>query len=386
MIPIFWTLLFIILYTYIGYGLLIYCLVKALGKKFSLESLKSDDEWPNITHLIAAYNEESDIEQKIINSLELEYPSNLYQVWVVTDGSTDKTKEIVLKYPQVRLFHEDERKGKINAVNRVMPLVDSEITIYSDANTTINKSALYSIVRHYENPAVGGVSGEKRVIMEKSEEATSSGEGIYWKYESFLKRFDYYLYTVVGAAGELFSIKTKLYQHVPKDTLIEDFFLTLAIAKNGYRIAYEPEAYAIEKSSASIKEESKRKIRISAGGLQAIWRLRSLFNIFKYGWLSFQFISHRVLRWTLAPLALPALYIVNIFLLNDLPFKVIFVLQNIFYLLALVGWALQQRKIKVKILFVPYYFVFMNLSVYLGFFRIILGKQSVIWERAARKQ
>lgn len=268
-----------------------------------------------------------------------------------------------------------------------MPLIHSKVTVFSDANTLLNREALKLLAGHYQNKEVGGVSGEKRIAMEKSDDASSSGEGIYWKYESFLKKYDYKLYSVVGAAGELFSIRTDLYEHIPKDTLIEDFYLTLIIAKKGFRIAYEPYAFATEKSSASVKEESKRKIRISAGGLQAIWRLRDLLNIVKYGWLSFQFVSHRVLRWTLAPLALPAIFIVNLILaLNGQVFyQVLFFLQIACYLLAFLGWMLQKQKLKLKIFFVPYYFVFMNISVYLGFIRLITGKQSVTWERAERK-
>ena len=154
------------------------------------------------------------------------------------------------------------------------------------------------MVRHYADPTVGAIAGEKRVQM--SAEASGAGEGLYWKYESLLKKWDSRLYSAVGAAGELFSVRTDLYAPVEKDTLIEDFVMTMRIAKQGFRIVYESEAYAVESHSADVKEELKRKIRISAGGLQAVWRLRDLLNPFKYGVLSFQYWSHRVLRWTLS--------------------------------------------------------------------------------------
>jgi len=342
--------------------------VKLRGKRINYHQTSSEKDLPTIVHLIAAYNEESFIEKKIQNSFDQNYPKDKYQVWVVTDGSTDQTCEIVSKIPGIRHFHEAPRKGKIHAVNRVMPLVNSEVTVFSDANTMLNKDAMLQLVQHYSDETIGGVSGEKRIEIETHDEASSSGEGIYWKYESFLKKYDYYLYSVVGAAGELFSIRTRLYFDIPQDTLIEDFYLTLSIAKNGHRIAYEPQAIATEKSSTSVEEESKRKIRIAAGGLQAIWRLRSLFNPFKYGWLCFQFVSHRALRWTITPLALPLLVIVNLFLLDEPLFRIVFVLQVVFYLFAFLGWILQHKKIRVKVLFIPYYFVFMNLSVYLGLF------------------
>jgi cellulose synthase/poly-beta-1,6-N-acetylglucosamine synthase-like glycosyltransferase len=162
------------------------------------------------------------------------------------------------------------------------------------------------------------------------------------------------------------------------------------VAQDGYTIQYDPEAYAIETASANVKEELKRKIRISAGGIQSIVRLRSLLNIFKYGTLSFQYISHRVLRWSLTPLCLLLLIPVSFVLaynegLLDLGlYSILFWLQMLFYVAALTGWFLENKSIKVKLLFVPYYFFIMNLSVVLGFVRYMKKSQSVNWERAKR--
>ncbi|PIB34622.1 glycosyl transferase [Reichenbachiella sp. 5M10] len=383
---LFWILIALVGYTYVGYGILLYILVKLRGSKINPSVYTSNHEIP-ITHIVAAFNEEDYIEEKIKNALALDYPSALNELWIVTDGSTDSTPDLVKKHENVKLFHSPERKGKIHAVNRVMPLVKTPVVVYSDANTILNAESLHHITRHYLDPAVGCVSGEKRIRQEDSDEASSAGEGMYWKYESFLKKYDYHLYSVVGAAGELFSIRTDLYQEIQTDTLIEDFYLSLSIAKKGYKIAYEPDAYALENSSDSIKEESKRKIRIAAGGHQAIWRLRALLNVFKYGWLSFQFISHRVLRWTLTPLALLGLLVLNVLLAqHSLLYLGLLFAQVAFYLLAYLGYFFQKRKIKVKAFFVPFYFTFMNLSVYQGFARFVRGSQSVLWERASRKK
>ncbi len=385
---LFWLMLFVVFYTYVGYAILVAVLVKIRGKDLKHSDQGKQSQLPSIVHLIAAYNEEDYIDGKITNSLNLTYPKDRYEVWVVTDGSSDKTPEIVGKRKEVRHFHLPERRGKIHAVNRVMKEITSDIVVFSDANTEINQDGLLTMIRHFDNPKVAVVAGEKRIKVSKEDEATSSGEGFYWKYESFLKRYDYFLYSCVGAAGELFSIRTGLFEPVPEDTIIEDFYLSLNIASRGYRIAYEPEAYAMESSSSSIEEESKRKIRIAAGGLQAIFRLRKLFNIFKYRWLSFQFISHRVLRWTLAPLFLPLILLTNVILVlgsSGIFLKVLLVLQVLFYALALLGYFLQSIKMKRKFLFIPFYFVFMNWSVYLGLRRILFGKQTVLWERASRK-
>jgi cellulose synthase/poly-beta-1,6-N-acetylglucosamine synthase-like glycosyltransferase len=222
--------------------------------------------------------------------------------------------------------------------------------------------------------------------MSKQADAGSAGEGIYWQYESLLKKWDAELWSVVGAAGELFAFRTEVYEHVPTDTIVEDFYLTMRIAQKGYRVQYEPEAFAVESSSASVAEELKRKVRIAAGGLQAVARLAPLLNIFRYGMLTFQYVSHRVLRWTLAPLFLPVLLAVNVLLaLQGSPFyRGLLVLQILFYSAALAGYLFEKRKMKIKAFFVPYYFCLMNYSMYAGFVRLVRGRQSVLWERAKR--
>ncbi|MEM0991919.1 MAG: glycosyltransferase family 2 protein [Bacteroidota bacterium] len=394
---IFWVSLFIILYTYLGYGVLLFML-KSLknnisSKKNNLKKTRygDDEKKPKVTFLVAAYNEKSYIEQKIANSLNFNYPKHLIQYYFVTDGSSDDTPERIKNYPipadvSLKLFHESARKGKIAAVNRVMPQVDTPIVIFSDANTDVNEDAITNIVKHYKNPKVGAVAGEKRIQLEQKEEASSAGEGIYWKYESTLKKWDSEVNSVVGAAGELFSIRTKLYEEPPQDSIVEDFYMTMRIASKGYKVAYEPEAYAVETASASVGEELKRKIRIAAGGFQSVVRLADLLNIFKYGFLSFQYISHRVLRWTLAPLALVVLFVCSLLLASQggLFYQIVLVGQLFFYLLAVIGLLLEKRKIKLKAFFVPYYFCVMNYAVFRGLLRYLSGSQSVMWERAKR--
>ncbi|MEO0331876.1 MAG: glycosyltransferase family 2 protein, partial [Bacteroidota bacterium] len=342
---------------------------------------------PETTIVIAAYNEADFIEEKIQNTLQLDYPSDKLQVVIVTDGSTDATPDIVRQYSEVKLLHQPERRGKIVAVHRTMKEVNTPIVIFTDANTYLNSEAIRNIVWHYRDPQIGGVAGEKRIHVAEKDSASGAGEGFYWKYESALKTWDAELYSVVGAAGELFSIRTELYENIPQDTVIEDFYLTLRIAQKGYRIAYEPDAYALEGPSASVKEELKRKIRIAAGGIQAIVRLKALLNIFRYGMLSFQYTSHRVLRWTVAPFALVLVFILNIFLYSRSEFyQLTFYGQILFYLAALVGFVLENRSIKIKAFFIPYYFFIMNYAVFRGIIRYVQGRQSVTWERAQRSE
>lgn len=382
---LFWIGLLVIFYTYMGYGLVIFILSKLKVQSTRFNHLQ-DNDLPDVTILVAAYNEEQCIEDKIANTLNLDYPKDKLSILFVTDGSTDNTTDIVKKFHAVKLFHEFQRKGKIHAVNRVMKYVSSPIVIFSDANTLLNTLAVKHIVRHYQDKQVGGVAGEKRIYKNQEDNASGSGEGFYWKYESFLKKKDAEVYSIVGAAGELFSIRTELYQEPPENIIIEDFYMSLSICAKGYRFMYEPEAYALETASASVKEEWKRKVRICAGGFQAMAKLKPLLNPFRYGILSFQYISHRVLRWTLAPLFLPIVLLANIWLAMEGHSLYFFMLlaQIGFYVLALSGYFFRENKISIKGFFIPYYFMVMNLSVYAGFIRYFKGKQSVVWEKAER--
>ena len=382
----FWILLGIVFYTYLGYGIVLFILlqIKRLFKK-KKEVILTDEELPEVTLLIAAYNEEDFVAKKVENTLSLNYPQQkLHQMWC-TDGSNDRTPELLANYPEVVVLHKPERAGKIAAMNRAVKFVKTPIVIFSDANTLLGKESIRKIAEMFHNPKVGCVSGEKRIFNAESEAASAAGEGLYWKYESTLKRWDAELYSAVGAAGELFAIRTELFNEVEPDTLLDDFIISLRVAMQGYKIDYDPEAYAIETASANVKEELKRKIRIAAGGIQSVVRLYPLLNIFKFGLLSFQYISHRVLRWTITPLALILLLFVNIALAPFSQFFLIVLgLQILFYISAYIGYVLEDKKLKVKIFFVPYYFYIMNYAVFMGFGRYIKKSQSVNWERAKR--
>lgn len=379
--------LFIVFYTYLGYGVLLYLLVRIKESFQKKTQAKSWDTLPDVTLFIAAYNEEDIVEPKMENCRGLSYPEGKLKIMWVTDGSNDKTNELLTNYPEVTVSFQPERRGKTAALNRGMQYVTTPIVVFTDANTMLNREAIMEIVHQFADPKVGCVAGEKRVEIQNTQGATA-GEGIYWKYESALKALDYRLYSAVGAAGELFAIRSELFEMMPTDTLLDDFILSLRIAQKGYKIAYCKEAYATETASLNMKEEEKRKIRIAAGGLQSIWRLRSLLNIFRYGTLSFQYISHRVLRWTITPIALFLLVPLNIILVfsGESAYTLLLILQVLFYLMAYAGYRQEQRKIKNKLLFIPYYFSFMNINVIRGFFYLTENKGNGAWAKAKRSQ
>ncbi len=247
------------------------------------------------------------------------------------------------------------------------------------------------IVAKFSHPDVGCVAGEKRIVEKQADAAAGTGEGLYWKIESWVKNMDAELNSAVGAVGELFAVRTELFEEVETDTLLDDFIISLRIAQKGYRIAYAPNAYAEETASLNVKEELKRKIRIAAGGIQALFRLKSLLNPFRYGTLSWQYFSHKVLRWTLAPFSLFLIFPVNLFIVwhqnlwsNFGIYTVLLYFQIICYLLALIGWYFENRKLRMKLLFVPYYFVSINYASIVGIIRYFKKSQSVNWERAKR--
>ena len=389
---LFWLCIGLVIYTYIGYGIVAWLLVKSrkmLGKAFN--QYNDPNFLPDVTLVIPAYNEMSCIEAKIQNTFSLDYPKDKFSVLFVTEGSNDGTGEFIQsllpKYLNLKMIGGHTRRGKIEAMNMAIKTITTPIVIFTDANTNLNNQVIKNIVRHFQDPVVGAVAGEKRIETQGTEAAAGAGEGFYWKYESFLKKLDTQLYSVVGAAGELFAVRTNLFGEVEKDTLLDDFMVSLRIAADGYRVIYEPDAYANERPSFSIQEEMKRKIRIASGGFQSIARLGFLWNIFKYGLLSFLYVSHRAMRWAVAPFCLPLIFLLNlaIVIIEPSPIYQLFMLgQIIFYFLAITGYYLENQKIRLKLLFVPYYFSFMNYCAILGYLRYRNGLTSGIWEKAKR--
>ena len=382
---LFWTGLFLVFYTYFGYGILLYALVKI--KEFFRPPVRCarPDPLPKVTLFIAAYNEEAVVREKMANCRALNYPADKLKIVWITDGSDDRTNELLKEYPEATVLFQPRRQGKTAALNRGVPYVKTPYVVFTDANTMLNREAVNEIIRPFGDLSVGCVAGEKRVEIESARGATA-GEGIYWKYESALKRWDYRLYSAVGAAGELFAIRTDLFEEMPADTLLDDFVLSLRIAQKGYKIAYCAEAYALETASSDMQEEEKRKIRIAAGGLQAIRRLSGLLNIFRYGTLSFQYISHRVLRWSVAPVFLFLLLPLNILLAfsGSAFYLSLLILQLLFYGAGYGGYRLQRKNIRNKLLFIPYYFLFMNVNVVRGYSYLSRHKGSGAWEKARR--
>jgi cellulose synthase/poly-beta-1,6-N-acetylglucosamine synthase-like glycosyltransferase len=377
-----WLSIGIIFYTYAGYA----ALIALLSRLFGHIPHYDPKYQPTVTTLIAAHNEEEWIEAKILNCLDQTYPANCHEIIVVSDGSTDNTPKIVEKYADrnVISLYEPTRKGKTAAVNRAMLYAKGEVLVLSDANNMYNREAVANLARHFVDPTVGCVSGEKQVL--KSGEApTSGGEGLYWKYESLLKRCDSSFYSVVGAAGEIYAVRRELYSPPPKDALLDDFIVSMEIAQKGYRVIYEPEAVSYETGSASLRDEFKRRSRIFCGGFQSVARLPRLLNPL-YGRLWFQYLSHRVLRWIVTPFLVPLVFLLNLVLARHSPFyRLMLAGQVLFYAVGLVGLRQLDRTGRCpRVIYLPAYFIFIHVAELAGFKRWVAGRETGIWDRAQR--
>jgi cellulose synthase/poly-beta-1,6-N-acetylglucosamine synthase-like glycosyltransferase len=359
-------------------------LIKRIVSKDKLEAKPFE---PAVTLVIPCFNEAEILRDKIINSKKLDYPAEKLKIVFITDGSTDGSDSYLRAWPEIDVLHENRRGGKTAAENRAMKYVDTPFVIFSDANTKLNSAAVKNIVKHFEDDMVACVSGEKRIINDAADSASAAGEGIYWKYESFLKELDSELNSACGAAGELVAFRSSLYRDLPEDTLLDDFMQSMQMAASGYKIIYEKEAYAVETASENVAEELKRKIRICAGGWQSIQRLSGNLTMRKTPLLYFQYISHRVLRWTITPFLLIVIFVLNMSIIKSGSqfYMAIMVAQVLFYSAAIVGYILENRRVKFKPVFVPYYFCIMNYAVMAGLRRYLSGQQKATWDKAQRK-
>ncbi|MBW3127686.1 glycosyltransferase family 2 protein [Hymenobacter profundi] len=378
---LFWLFLTIVFYTYAGYAIVVWLWAKIARRTKNTVAEKFE---PEVTLIVPAYNEADILDAKVRNCQALDYPAEKLRLLFITDGSTDNSGQVLAAYPDVIHLHLPKRAGKSMAENRAMRHVTTPYVIFTDCNTVLNPQAVRYLLRHYADPTVGAVSGEKQVLSDGS--TSGAGEGLYWQYESFLKRCDSDIRSLMGAAGELVSFRTSLFQPLEADTILDDFVQSMRIVHAGYRVVYEPQAYAMEPPSFSLRDEMKRKVRICAGGWQAMSRLLPLLNPLRQPVVSFLYFSHRVLRWSLTPALLALLLPLNVVLSlsHGGLYTVLLGLQILFYGLAALGWWRATHNQAAGPLLVPLYFTLMNIAVFQGFWRFIRNNQPAAWDKAQR--
>lgn len=375
----------VIAYTYIGYPLLIF-LVARIVKPFRKEVVKKFDDSqdvPMVTIIIAAYNELNYLEAKIKNTLSLEYPGEKISICIVTDGSTDGSEKLVAHYPEVQLFHQSDRHGKAAAINRVLPAVLPGIVIFTDANILLNKDALHHIVNHFKDPSVGAVAGEKKVSDGKEKGAVAV-EGLYWRYESIIRKSDASVHSVTGAVGELFALRTAIVKPMPEGIICDDLYMSLQVIDQGYRIAYEEKAYGVEAYSFSISKEWKRKVRIAAGSIQMLKMVHWWSLLIKRPIPIFQFINRKLLRWVVVPYLVVLMPLFVAFMDQDgieRPLSELLFWCSVFYGWALLGGILIKLKFIPRFFYLPFYFVWANLAMIAGTWGFLNKKSYTVWEK-----
>lgn len=380
---IYWIIVAIIFYTYFGYPILLYLLIKLFSFKSDWIK-KESNTWPDIDLLITAYNEENVIGAKIENTLSLNYPADSLNIWVASDGSTDNTNAIVHKYSEtnknVNLL-EFQRTGKSGAINKSIKFLKREIVVFSDANTEYSTDALKNLIRHFNDPGVGCVSG-RLIYRNPGETISGIGESFYWRYETSLKKMESKIGYVAGANGAIYAIRKHLFHPFHPRTINDDFTTSMKIVKRGYKSIYADNALVYEDVAPNMLSEFNRHVRDSAGHYIAIIHLLGLLNPF-LGIRSFIYWSHRILRWMI-PFLLITIFILNIFLWDNLFYIFLFIFQCVFYLLAFVGW-LSLNYVKLPFyVYVPFYFCNLNIALLLGFIRVLTNKQKPTWESTAR--
>lgn len=371
-------ILFLAFHTYLGYPAVLWI----IGRK--RPHLQSSLYRPKVSLLVAAYNEIDVIEAKIRNSFALEYPKELLEYVFVSDGSDDGTTEVIKKHENQR-FHSvimAPRGGKARALRKGMAFVNGDIVILSDANTMITKEAVHKLVRHFEDPFVGAVSGDTRI--EKSSGGFGESESLLFRIERFIQKKESEAGSMIGVDGAMYAIRRELFLLPDDHAILDDLVISMNIIKLGRRIIYDPEALASENFTSAVVQEIRRKSRIAAGGFQALLKYNIIPRL-TGPWLLFCFLSHKMLRFVM-PLLLLLFVILNfaiVFSGGWWGYSVLLAAQAIFYMLGGIGW-LKEREWKSPMVSVPFYFTMTNVAGIWGFIRFLSGSQRVTWKKADR--
>lgn len=377
----FWLCLATVGYAYVGYPLIVWVLSRCFGERRRALA-DAQDDLPSVSLLIAAYNEEAVIEERIQTALKTAYPADKLEIVIASDGSSDATPEIVRRFAGrgVRLLDYPERRGKATVLNSAFTEVTGEIVVLSDANTHTEPEAMRRIVRRFREPQVGVVCG--RLILTDPQTGRNA-DSLYWRYETFLKECEGRLGALLGANGGIYAIRRTLYQPIPNGTIVDDFTIPLlAKLRTGCDLVYETEAIAREETPADVRAEFHRRARIGAGGFQSLKLLWPLLHP-RHGWTAFTFLSHKVVRW-LCPFLLIGMLVTNALLWEHALYRYLLFGQLGFYALALLAGLLPGHVKALKPLRLTTMFVSMNAALFVGFCRWLRGSQKGAWKRTSR--
>jgi cellulose synthase/poly-beta-1,6-N-acetylglucosamine synthase-like glycosyltransferase len=388
--------LFILFYIYVGYPFLVLIISMIRSKP-----VDKDRFLPHVTILIAAYNEADVIEATVRNKLKLNYAADKLEIIVISDGSEDRTDQIVqalipslqitetdretpaegrqttMPVPSVKLLRQEPRTGKTSALNMAVPHANGDIIVFSDANSIYDPDALMNLVQNFHDPAVGYVTG-KMIYTNPQGSIIGDGCSTYMKYENALRTLESGIGSIVGVDGGIDAMRKALYKPMNSDQL-PDFVQPLKVVEQGYRVVYEPAALLKEPALASMTDEYRMRVRVSLRAVWALHDMKHLFNPRKFGLFSWELLSHKWLRYTAFVYLLTA-FVSNLLLLNGHPFfRVLMILQVLFYLAALLSFFLEKRGLRMKVFYIPYYFTLINLASAQAFLKFMMGEKQVIW-------
>lgn len=383
---IFWVCLFFIAYTYVFYPIVLFIayvlsqvrrdLQYLTGRRNRRASTLTLEQLPTVTVIVPAYNEQASLPNKILNLHEIDYPAEKLQVVLVSDGSTDRTNEILssLRDPTIEVVLLPKRKGKSEALNVAASQARHDILVFSDASTLFAPDAVKNLTRHFSNPKVGIVCGA--LEFERTAESTQT-EGVYWRYESMLRLMEARLGATLTASGALFALRRSAFRPLAPETIIEDFVIPMNARNLGYAVVYDPETRAIEFAASSVAGEFTRRVRLAVGSFRA---LKGFLTTGLDGFTCIAFVSHKLLRWVL-PFLLIALLVSNAFLLDKSLYRAVFLGQMLIFLWACMGFVFRNRMRRVRYALVGYFLLAMNLAFLVGFFRFLFGREEGFWQR-----
>ncbi len=373
---VFWVGGLMIVFVYAGYPLMVWVVGRLAGKGVPAKRAIE----PTVTVVVPVHNEEAIIADKLRNCVAVDYPRDKVQIVVASDGSTDGTDDVVRSYEPrgVRLIRLEKRGGKTRAINRSMEVATGEVVVFTDANAFLHGQAIREIVPNFADPQVGCVCGQ-RLYVDHRGNRVEEGEGLYWRYERFVKESESRLHSVMGADGAIFAIRRSLYKPL-EPVLIDDLVTSLRVLAEGYRVISEPRAFVLERTAASGSEEFGRKKRIVARAMTGLTHMRELLNPFRHPLFAIQLVSHKVLRW-LVPVLLAAILAANVALLNRWPYVVSFAAQVLFYAMGLAGAVVGCPSGRFgRVLSVPYYFCMVNAAALVGLMKFLTGRVESAWE------
>lgn len=373
---LFWISIASILYTYIGYPVVVWMLGRLRNLKVSKSVIT-----PSVTVVIACHNEANNIEARIKNLLVADYPAHLLEIVVISDGSTDFTPDIARRYAshRVQVFAYNEQLGKATALNIGAEIASGEVIIFADARQWFEPDAIKELVSNFADARVGAVSGE--LLLDGGANATvGEGVGLYWKYEKWIRKSESRFNSVIGATGAVYAIRRKLWHPLPKETILDDVYTPMQIALRGSRIVFDEKARAHDIATDSASREFSRKVRTLTGNYQLCQLMPRV--LLPTSVLLFQFYSHKLMR-LVAPIFFLILLASNLAIVSansTLFYEASLTAQMIFYASVLAGGYMLKRKRKVRVLNFAYVFSVMNAAALVGLIYFILGKRDV-WVR-----